>query len=102
MTLTEYEDIQKGDALYFARIMPSFGYYEIHDVILVTKYDDHCSVCELKTKQSFLFNLKTLQEQLYVDREEALTYLKDMKKKNKDVRVYAKTKDVEAESEENE
>ena len=100
MTKLEYEEIQKGDSLYFARIMPSFGYYEIHDVVLVTKYDDHCSVCELKTKQSFIFNLKTLQDQLYVDREEASTYLKDMKKKYKDVKVYAKTKDVVAESEE--
>ena len=100
MTKLEYEEIQKGDSLYFARIMPSFGYYEIHDVVLVTKYDDHCSVCELKTKQSFIFNLKTLQDQLYVDREEALAYIKEMKKKNKDVKVYAKTKDVVAESEE--
>ena len=100
MTKLEYEEIQKGDSLYFARIMPSFGYYEIHDVVLVTKYDDHCSVCELKTKQSFIFNLKTLQDQLYVDREEALAYIKEMKKKNKDVKVYAKTKDAVAESEE--
>ena len=100
MTKLEYEEIQKGDSLYFARIMPSLGYYEIHDVVLVTKYDDHCSVCELKTKQSFIFNLKTLQDQLYVDREEALAYIKEMKKKNKDVKVYAKTKDVVAESEE--
>ena len=100
MTLTEYEDIQKGDSLYFARVMPSFGYYEIHDVVVVTKYDDHCSVCELKTKQSFIFNLKSLREQLFVDKEEASAYLKEMKKKNKDVKVYSKTKDIEAESEE--
>ena len=100
MTQLEYEEIQKGDSLYFARIMPSFGYYEIHDVVLVTKYEDHCSVCELKTKQSFIFNLKNLCEHLYVGKEEALTYLKDTKKKNKDVKVYAKNKDTGIEREE--
>ena len=100
MTQVEYDEIQKGDQLYFARIMPSFGYYEIHDVIVVTKYDDHCCVCELKTKQSFIFNLKTLQEQLYLDRDEALAYLKKKQKENKNVKVYAKTKNNETESEE--
>ena len=100
MTLLEYEDLQKGDTLYFARILPSFGYYEIHDVVIVTKYNDHCTVCELKTKQSFIFGLKNLQEQLYVDREEALTYLKNKQKENKGVKVYAKTKIDETESEE--
>lgn len=99
MTQLEYEEIQKGDALCFARIIPKFGYYEIHDVVMVTKYDDHCSVCELKTKQSFIFNQKNMYEQLYLDREEALTYLKNEKKKNKDVKVYAKTKDTSTESE---
>ena len=100
MTQLEYEEIQKGDQLYFARIMPSFGYYEIHDVVVVTKYDDHCTVCELKTKQSFIFNIKNIHEQLYVDREEALTYLKNKQKENKGVKVYAKTKNNETESEE--
>ena len=100
MTHLEYEDIQKGDSLYFARMMPSFGYYEIHDVVLVTKQNDYCTVCETKTKQSFIFNLKSMYKQLYIDRDEALTYLKEQKKKNKNVKVYSKTKEESAESEE--
>lgn len=89
MTFNEYQDCQRGDKLYFARIMPKFGYYEIHDVVMVNKYDDHCSVCETKTKQSFLFNVKENGvDTLFVDRDEALKYLKDEKKKNKDVKLF--------------
>ena len=89
MTLQEYEKCQRKDKLYYARIIPKFGYYEIHDVVMVSKYDNHCSVCETKTKQSFMFNVKGNGIcNLFVDREEALNYLKDEKKKNKDVKLY--------------
>ena len=100
MTQLEYEDIQKGDSLYFARMLPSFNYYEIHNVVLVTKQSDYCTVCETKTKQSFIFNLKNMYEQLYVDKDEALEYLKGMKKKNKGVKVYSIAKEKSTESEE--
>jgi len=100
MTRLEYEDIQKGDALCFARIMPMFGYYEIHDVVVVSKCHDYCVVCETKTKQSFLLLMKDIENKLYIDREDALTFLKEEKKKNKDVKVYSKTKEQSTESEE--
>lgn len=100
MTQLQYEDIQKGDTLYFARIMPRFGYYEIHDVVMVTKYDDHCTVCETKTKQSFLLLNSDITEKLHINRDNALTYLREEEKKNKDIKVYSKTKESSTESEE--
>ena len=100
MTQLEYEEVQKGDALYFARVMPMFGYYEIHDVVAVSICHDYCTVCETKTKQTFLLLAKDIESKLYIDREEALTFLKEEKKKNKDVKVYSKTKEQSAESEE--
>lgn len=100
MTQTEYEKIQKGDPLYFARIMPRFGYYEIHEVVMVTKYDDHCTVCELKTKQSFMFNQKDIYERLYLDKGDALEYLEEQQEKNKTLKVYSKKKEKSTGSEE--
>lgn len=89
MTLNEYQGCQRGDKLYFARIMPKFGYYEIHDVVVVQAYEDHILVCETKTKQSFIFNVNEKGvESLFLDRDEALKYLKDKKKKNKDVKLF--------------
>ena len=97
MTQLQYDDLQKGDSLCFARIMPKFGYYEVHDVVMVTKYEDHCTVCEIKTKQSFLLLKKDIEEKLHINRDDALHYLLAEREKNKDVKVYAKTKDVESE-----
>ena len=95
MTQLQYDDIQKGDKLYFARIMPKFGYYEIHDVVMVTKYDDHCTVTETKTKQSFLLMNKDIANKLYIKRDDALVFLRAEENKNKDIKVYAKNKESE-------
>lgn len=100
MTQEQYEKLQKGDSLCYARIMPRFGYYEIHDVTLVTKYDDHCTVAEMKTKQSFIFNTNSMFKQLYLDRKEAVTYLKEEKEKNKNIKLYSLTKEKSTEGDE--
>ena len=101
MTQEQYEKLKKGDSLCYARIMPRFGYYEVHDVTLVTKYDDHCTVAESKTKQSFIFNNNnSILEQLYLDRKEAVNYLKEQKAKNKNVKLYSLTKEKSTEGDE--
>ena len=100
MTKEEYDKLKKGDELHFARVMPRLGYYEIHDVVVVTKYDDHCSVSEKKTKQAFLFSTSNALECLYFDRKDALDYLKEEKKNNKDVKVYSFSREESIESEE--
>lgn len=100
MTLEEYNECERGDKLYYARIMPRFGYYEIHNVIMVHKYDDHCSVTENKSKQSFLFFVKDDGIcNLFIDRDKALQYLKEEKKNNQNVKVYTQEKENNEESE---
>lgn len=87
MTKTEYDEIEKGDPLFYARVMPELGYYEIHNVTLVTKQDDYCTVTEGKTKQMFLFIKKDIYSRLYLKRAEALEFLKEQKIAYKDVKV---------------
>lgn len=99
MTKEQYDNLKKGDILHFARIMPRLGYYECHEVIVAAKYDDHCTVAEKKTKQSFIFLTSKALEHLYIKRNDALEYLKEVKKNNKDVKVYAMTKEETTESE---
>ena len=100
MTKEEYDKLKKGDELHFARVMAKLGYYEIHDVVVVTKYDDHCTVSEKKTKQAFLFSTSNALNQLYIKSSDALEYLKEEKKNNKDVKMYSLTKEESTESEE--
>ena len=90
MTKKQYKNLKKGDSLFFARTMPVFGYYEIHEVHLVTKYDDHCTITDTKTKQSFLLDIKNVLTNLFIVRKEASDYLKSEKEKNKKVKVYNK------------
>lgn len=100
MTLEEYKNCRRGDKLYYARIIPTFGYYEIHNVIMVSTYDNYCSATESKSKQSFLFFVKEDGIcNLFIDRDEALQYLKEEKKKYKSVQVYTQDKENNEESE---
>jgi hypothetical protein len=100
MTKEQYDKLQKGDELHFARVMAKLGYYEIHDVVVVSKSDDHCTVSEKKTKQAFLFSTSNALNQLYIERKDALEYLKEEKKNNKDVKTYSLTKEESTGSEE--
>lgn len=99
MTKEQYDKLKKSDELHFARVMPKLGYYEIHDVVVVSKSDDHCTVSEKKTKQAFLFATSNALEYLHIDRSDALDYLKEAKKNNKDVKMYSLTKEESTESE---
>lgn len=81
MTNQEYETVKKGSKLYYPRIIEKFGYYEIHDVVMVAKYEDHCHVVDVKTKQAFMIENKNIDKQLYINREEALKYLRIMQDK---------------------
>ena len=93
MTVKEYQNAQRGDKLHYVRVMPTLGYYEIHDLILVSKYDDHCSATETKTKQSFIFIGEHIYEDLYYNRNEALEHLKELKNKYKNVKVITERED---------
>lgn len=99
MTKEEYDKLRKGDELHFARVMAKLGYYEIHDVVVVSKSDDHCTVSEKKTKQSFIFSTSNALNQLHINRSDALDYLKEEKKNNKDVKVYSFTREESTGSE---
>lgn len=63
--------------------------------MLVEKYEDHCNVVDIKTEQSFLIESKNIDKQLYIDKEEALRYLRTMQEKDKDVKVYRKVEECE-------
>ena len=87
MTQEEYNKAKRRDRVYYARMMPSLGYYEIHELHMVSIYDDYCSASDVKTKQAFILSTKEALELLYIDRADALKYLKKKEKENKHVRV---------------
>ena len=82
-------ELKRHDKVLFVRIMPSLKYYEIHECSVATVHsDDYCTVCDIKTKQSFLMHKPRAEEVLFKDRKLALEYLAEQKELNKDVKTY--------------
>lgn len=86
MTEKEYSELQKGDNVYYVRVMPSANYYEIHELVMVSVSDNYCSGTEKKTKQSFLFQKSNVENLLFHNRYEALQKLNELKDKYENIR----------------
>lgn len=82
-----YENLQKGDTVIFARVLPKIGYYELLDLHIVSVYDDYCTGTDLKTKQTFLFHRALAETVLFTNRNKAIEYLKIKKHENKNVKI---------------
>lgn len=93
MTIQEYDELERGDKVYYTRIMPQLGYYEIHNLHIVTHDDEYCTGAESESKQTFIFNKNNACMYLFLQRDEALQALKDFKTKYKDVRIITDRKD---------
>ena len=87
----KFEELERGDKVLFARVLPNIGYYEIIElkIITVDKDKQYCSgAAQDKTKHMYLFNSKKHAETvLFKSRKLALEYLKEMKEKYKDVKI---------------
>ena len=89
MSDVKMNDLKRHDKVLFARIMPTLGYYEIHDCSVATIHtDDYCTVCDVKTKQSHLIHKAKAEKVLFKDRKLAVKYLKEQKELNKDVKTF--------------
>lgn len=87
MSDVKMNELKRHDKVLFARVMAKLGYYEIHECSVATVHDDYCTVCDIKTRQSFLMHKPRAEEVLFKDRKLALNYLKEQKQINKDVIV---------------
>lgn len=87
MSDIKYENLQKGDTVIFARVLPKIGYYELLDLHIVSVYGDYCTGADTKTKQTFLFSRKLAEKVLFLNRNRAKEYLNEKKIENKDVKV---------------
>lgn len=87
MSDIDYEELQKGDSVIFARALPRIGYYELLDLHIVSVYEKYCTGADLKTKQTHSFNRKLAEEVLFFDRNLAIKYLNRKKYENKNIKV---------------
>jgi hypothetical protein len=77
--------IVRGEKLYYARIMPTIGVYDVIDMKVRTVGEDWFVCTEEKTKHAFYFNEKDFKKSIFLDRDEALVLVKKSEKHGKKV-----------------
>lgn len=76
--------INKGDVLYWSRIVPETGIYEVNELKIRTIEDKYFVGVDKKSRQAFLFSHSALDNIIFSDREDALRQVIDAEKNKKD------------------
>lgn len=72
--------LTKGQIVYYARIMPTVGIYEILELKIRTVEDTFFVGTEKSTKHAYLFGYYCLDKQVFKDRKKALNLVKEAEK----------------------
>ena len=87
MSDISYDNLHKGDTVIFARVIPKIGCYDPVTLKIVSVYDNYCTGVDTNTKQTYPFSKKYAEDVLFLDKKNALEYLKQKKKENKNIKV---------------
>lgn len=77
--------MKKGDIIYFTRILPRAGTYDVYDLKVRMVADTWFSATDNRTKQAFLFHNKDIGKIIFFDRGEALNTVKAAEKNKKEI-----------------
>ena len=77
------KQLTKGQVLYYARIMPTVGLYEVEELKIRTVTDEYFVGIEKNTKHAYLFGYSTIGKYVFKDRKLALNLVKEAEKNKK-------------------
>ena len=77
--------LKKGQIVYYARIIPTVGIYEILELKLRTVTDEYFVGTEKREKHAYLFGYSTLDKYIFKDRQDALKLVKEAEKNKKEI-----------------
>ena len=72
--------MKRKDILYYARIQPSLGVYEVLELLVRVVETGWFSAMDKRDKRVYLFADKDLNKTVFADRKEALTLVKGAEK----------------------
>ena len=72
--------LNKFDIVYYARIMPTLGIYDVYDLVIRSVKVDYFVGIEKRTKRAFLFSYKNFGDTVFTNRKEALYKVKEAEK----------------------
>ena len=70
------QELKKKDIVYYARIIPSSGIYDVYELIVRTVEDDWFVGLEKRDKQAFLFSSSDFNKTVFKNRNKALEVVK--------------------------
>lgn len=77
--------LKKKDVVYYARIIPNTGIYEVCELIIRTVADDYFAGMDKRDKRTYLFGYNAIDDTVFVDRKDALIKVKIAESNKKDI-----------------
>ena len=77
--------LKKKDVVYYARIIPNTGIYEVCELFVRTVTDDYFVGIDKRDKHAYLFGYNAIDNTVFVDRKDALNKVKIAESNKKDI-----------------
>ena len=77
--------LKKKHMVYYARIRPNTGIYEVCELIIRTVSDDYFAGMDKRDKRTYLFGYNAIDNTVFVDRKDALSKVKIAESNKKDI-----------------
>lgn len=78
--MNDEKEIKKADIVYWARVIPSVGIYDVIELKIRTVAEDFFVGIENSTKHAYLFNMDDLNKIIFFKRDNALNLVKESEK----------------------
>ena len=78
-------EIKKSNIVYYARMMPTVGLYEVVELKVRTVADDFFVGIDKNTKHAYMFKISDINKIVFFDRKDAVDVVKAAEKKGKKV-----------------
>lgn len=77
-------DLKKKDIVYYARIIPTSGIYDVYELIIRTVEDNWFVGMEKRDKHAYLFNDSDINKVVFKNRKDALKKVLDAEANKKE------------------
>ena len=68
----DIKKIKKGDVVYYARIMPKLGIFDVYDLKIRTVKDTYFVGVDKRDKRSYLFSYSSIDDIIFLNRKDAV------------------------------
>ena len=79
------QQLTKGQVVYYARILPPVGMYEVYDLKIRTVEEEYFVGLDKDTQHAYLFENAALEKNVFINRKDALKVVKEAEKNKKTV-----------------